>query len=201
MADEADGEIRKDVWAVTAVDCVGAGGGGDGRVFEAGADCFDLPDAVLVKADVLGAGADAAASAFLLSFEAVELPFAGDAGGVAGLFQVVGEGLFVAVHHAENDVIAVVIFAGHHLHAGGAAQGSGVGVSELHPASSEAVEVGGLVDVVAITGDSLSAEVVGHYEDYVWWGGGGGDGGASAGCGLGWGGGVGLCAGHMDLGG
>ena len=129
-------------------------------------------------------GADAAAEGAVGVVEAVvvgapfgfgaEVPFAGEAGLVADLFEGLGEGdgfdWEAAFGLGGGDAEAAPVAAGHESGAGGGADGGDVVVGEFDAFGCEFVEVGG-GGVAAVEGYVGPTEVIGDDEDDVGWGG------------------------------
>jgi hypothetical protein len=109
--------------------------------------------------------------------EAVEVPFAEVAGGVAGVAEGARERFLL---EAEGEAVvldagAVVGAAGHDGGAGGRAIGrAGVETIEAQAGGGHGVEVRGFEERVAVVAGFAPAHVVGHDEDDVGAGGGGG---------------------------
>ena len=107
--------------------------------------------------------------------EAVEMPFAGVTGAVAGAFEERGDGDFVRAEadagargNPVADAGTVGVAAGHETGAGRRADGEGrVAVGELDAVGGEAVEVGGLNRRVGEAREVAVAEVVAEEDDDV----------------------------------
>lgn len=78
-----------------------------------------------------------------------------------------GERVFVVVHVAEVDVVAVVVDAGHQLHARRGAERRRMHVLVTDGPCRQRVEVRGAVSGASVTPDALRADVVGQYQDDV----------------------------------
>ena len=155
-----------------------------------GAEAFGLHGLAVFEVGVIEVGvvpevgrlADAAAAVDVGFLEAAvlrlvgeavaEVPLAEDAGGVAGLAEVVGDGGFVgaekgAAHDGVPGAGAIGEAAGHE---GGPCWGAGGGdvvVGEAKGLGVELVEVGSLDDGVSVAGEIAVALVIGDDEDDV----------------------------------
>ena len=97
----------------------------------------------------------------------MELPFACDAGLVAGAGEQVAKGNFVGCDQAEADVVAEVVLAGHQLDAGRRAQGLDVGVFKADSGACHAIEHRGCVRGPSVCPDRFVSEVVGHDQNDI----------------------------------
>lgn len=136
----------------------------------------------IVVAPVVGGLADAAATMPDDVLEApvlramrrvvAQMPLADHAGDVASVGQEVCQSLFVPMHQGatgtgpEGSRVAHVV-SGHERSPGGRAEGADMEIGEAHRFGVKAVEVGGLEDGVAVTGEITVALVVGHDEDDI----------------------------------
>ena len=110
----------------------------------------------------------------------VDLPLAGDRGGVAGGFHHVGEGGVVCPVKVANTPAGDVpmihpagapgVLAGEQCGAGGRALRHRPGVVKLEAALGQAIDVRGVDFVRAVAGDPVLAKVVDHNEQNIWLG-------------------------------
>lgn len=188
---EVDDEIDEHVGAVAF------GGGGDvfaiaddGGVPEAGG----FAGVVFPHAGVFGAGGEivfvgphhvVVEAGFVDEggMFAGELPFTGVGGGVSGVLEdlaeggVVGDviGAFVGDGRAAGaigevvDTIVMGVLPGHDGEAGGVADGVGVTSGEVDAVVGELIEVGRLVDGVAVDAEFVGADIVGEDDDDIGW--------------------------------
>ena len=81
-----------------------------------------------------------------------QLPFAGDAGGIAGSFELMGKGNLSTVKHAKFYIVSYIVLPGHDLCPGRRADWIGKAVCEAHTFCGKFVEVGLLAGFAPIGG-------------------------------------------------
>jgi len=127
-----------------------------------------MPEAVFVEPRLVGMGPDTAPRAVhRWRIVAVQLPFAGDAGGVPGLFHHMSERLFTGINDAEGGPVPEIIFARHDLHAGGGAERLGIAMLKPDAGTGKAVEHRGWVGGSPVAAKTFVAQIIGHDQENI----------------------------------